>query len=403
MSLSSEISQSADLVVDQLLKAFEDRFESHVGSLVVRAPGRVNLIGDHTDYNEGFVLPITIDRDVYVVVRARTDEVIRLYSVNYEEAVSYDLTAPPPVETGRWTSYVTGAVEELHRRGLLDAGFDLLIYGNVPPGAGLSSSAALEIAVVHALSSVFRLSLEPVEMALLCQTVEHRYAGVQCGIMDQFASRLGRRKHALFLDCRTLEYEHVPLPLEEFDLALVIADSRVTRELANSKYSERRKECNRVVAAIQRSDGQIRSLRDLNADGLNRWAGVLDNTLYDRARHVVSENARVMAARDALREGDFHALGRRMNESHESLRDLFEVSAPELDLLVSSAQHIDGVLGVRMTGGGFGGCTINLVEQNAVPLLKRTLRAAYARKYGREPSVYVLKQNHETEILHGGY
>lgn len=399
MSSSSEVDQSTDIIVDHLLKVFANQYQSNIGRLVVRAPGRVNLIGDHTDYNEGFVLPMTIDLDVYAVLRKRSDQEIHLFSVNYGESLDYLLTRRPPVRSGHWMSYVTGAVEELRRRGLLRTGLDLLIYGDVPTGAGLSSSAALEVAVVFGVNRLFDLGLGAVETALLCQTVEHRYAGVECGIMDQFASRLGRTKHALFLDCRSLEYEHVPLPLEEAGLALVIADSGVTRMLADSKYSERQKECHQIVDVMKRLDSGIMSLRDVTIDLLKQARGSLDQTLENRARHVVTENARVVNARDALLAGDFNAFGDRMNESHQSLRDLFEVSSAELDLLVETAQDCDGVLGARMTGGGFGGATINLVERDAVSGLIRALRSTYRRQVGREPRIYVLKQNHETEVL----
>lgn len=399
-SLSSEVSQSAEIVVHRLLSDFKDQFGSADGALVARAPGRVNLIGDHTDYNDGFVLPITIDHDVYAVVRARADDGVRLYSVNYEDAVFYPLEDRPHVTRGSWASYVTGAIEELRRRGFVSGGFDMMIYGNVPLGAGLSSSAALEVAVVFGLSAALEFDIDPIDAIRLCQTVEHWYAGVQCGIMDQFASRLGRRGHALFLDCRTLDHEHVPLPLFQSGLALVIADSRVTRELANSKYSERRDECDAIVAVANQSDGDVMALRDLTPAVLGRLGDALTETLRNRARHVIEENQRVKSARDALKASDFEAFGTLMNESHESLRDLYEVSAPELDLLVATAQNISGVHGARMTGGGFGGCTVNLVEQAAVSELKQTLRNSYADEYGREPRVYVLKQNHQTELLY---
>lgn len=401
-SLSSEVSQSAEEVVHRLLSSFGNRFGSAEHTLVARAPGRVNLIGDHTDYNDGFVLPITIDRDVYAVARAREDDEVRLYSVNYDESVSYALAHRPDAPPGHWTSYVTGAVEELHRRGYVKGGFEMLTFGDVPLGAGLSSSAALEVAVVFTLGALLDFDIDPVETVRLGQTVEHRYAGVQCGIMDQFSSRLGRRGHALFLDCRTLDHEHVPLPLYRSGLAIVIADSRVTRELANSKYSERREECDRIVEIARSSDGNARAIRDLTIPKLDLLGDALGSTLRDRARHVIEENARVMAARDALKAGDFKAFGELMNESHESLRDLFDVSVPELDLLVATAQETDGVFGARMTGGGFGGCTVNLAEQTAVSPLKRALRSRYMEAYNREPAVYVLKQNHQTEILFEG-
>lgn len=386
-------------VVEALLDKFQRAFDRQA-QLAVRAPGRVNLIGDHTDYNDGFVLPATIDRDVYAVLAAREDRSVRVRSLNFEASVDYTLERRPSVAAGSWKSYVTGAVEELHGRGYLTRGFDLLVYGDVPLGAGLSSSAALEVAVVFGLTTLFDLKIEAIESIRLCQTVEHRYAGVQCGIMDQFCSRLGRTDHALFLDCRSLEHEHVPLPLAEADMALVIVDSRVSRELAGSKYGERRRQCEAAVAALRELDASIIALRDVSADILEAQRDHLNDTLAKRALHVVDENARVLRAREALRTGGFDCFGELMNASHVSLRDLFEVSVPELDLLAAEAQATEGVLGARMTGGGFGGCTVNLVRVDAVDHLRSRLEAAYTSQFGRSPHVYVLNENHQTDVMY---
>lgn len=398
-SLSGALGRSSEVVVHHLLELFEETFGAVDGAVVVRAPGRVNLIGDHTDYNDGFVLPITIDRDVYVAARSRGDGLVRLHSLNYQEDLEYALEAMPEFASITWKNYVAGAVEELRRGGFLKCGFDMLIYGDVPLGAGLSSSAALEVAVVFGLEAVDGFDIDPIDTVLLCQSVEHRYAGVQCGIMDQFASRLGRRGHAVFLDCRTLDHEHVPLPLAQTGLALVMADSGVTRELADSQYSERRAACERIAAVAARSDGRVTALRDVDLDLLDRISSSLEPDLLRRARHVIEENVRVERARDALKKGDFSTFGTYMNQSHDSLRDLYEVSVPELDALVATALEIDGVLGSRMTGGGFGGCTVNLVKQESVGNLRDTLVRSFSGRYGREPDVYVLKQNHQTERL----
>lgn len=386
-------------VVEALLERFQGAYERPAG-LVVRAPGRVNLIGDHTDYNDGFVLPATIDRDVYAVCARREDLHVRIGSVNFDENIDYALNRRPSFETGSWKSYVTGAIEELRSEGHLSGGVDMLIYGDVPLGAGLSSSAALEIAVVFGLATLFEMELDPVDEIRLCQTVENRYAGVQCGIMDQFCSRLGRTDHALFLDCRSLEHEHVPLSLADAEMALVVVDSRVSRELSGTKYGERRRECEAAVAALGETDTSIQALRDVTADVLEAEGHRLDKTLAQRALHVVDENARVLRARKALRTRAFDGFGELMNASHTSLRDLFEVSAPELDLLVAEAQATDGVLGARMTGGGFGGCTVNLVRIDAVEHLRSRLETAYSSKFGRSPVIYVLRENHQTEVLY---
>lgn len=386
-------------IVKGLLGRFQHAF-GQPGRLVVRAPGRVNLIGDHTDYNEGFVLPATIDRAVYVVLAPREDGRVRIRSSNFDEAIEYPLEQRPVGTAGSWTSYATGAVEELRSGGYLSGGFEMLISGDVPLGAGLSSSAALEVAIVFGLTKLFDAEIDPVDAILLCQRVEHRYAGVQCGIMDQFCSRLGWKDHALFLDCRSLEYEHLPLPLADAGLAIVIADSRVSRELAGSKYGERRRECEAAVSALSASNPAISALRDLTADILEAEGHRLNDTLAKRALHVVNENARVMRAREALRAGEFEGFGELMNASHWSLRDLFEVSAPELDLLVAVAQSTDGVLGARMTGGGFGGCTVNLVRIDALERIRSRLEASYVSEFGRSPEIYVLMENHQTDVLY---
>lgn len=394
----SDVESDEHIDLDALLDQFSAAFRREA-DIAVRAPGRVNLIGDHTDYNDGFVLPATIDRDVYVLLAVRNDPIVRLRSANFDESLEYPVERPPDVPAASWKSYVTGAIEELRTLNLVSHGFDMLVTGNVPLGAGLSSSAALEVAVVFGLQSLLEFELNAIDCIRLCQRVEHRYAGVQCGIMDQFCSRLGRRDHALFLDCRSLEYEHEPLPLADAGLAIVIVNSRVSRELAGSKYGERRRECEAAVDVLRRSAPDIVALRDVSADLLHAERGNLDAVLASRARHVVEENERVLQAAAAMRAGDYGQFGQLMNASHDSLRDLYEVSIPELDLLVSEAQSTVGVLGARMTGGGFGGCTVNLVEADSVEELRGRLEWIYEERFRRRLDVYVLEENHQTEIL----
>lgn len=376
-------------VHEALTRTFGDRGEV----CVVRAPGRVNLIGDHTDYNDGFVLPMTIDRAVYVALRRREDRSVQLLSLNYGERLSYRLDARPDVAASSWASYVTGVVEELRVRDVVSSGFDAVLYGDVPLGAGLSSSAALEVAVVVGVPTLFGRALEPVAAARLCQYVEHTYAGVRCGIMDQFASRLGRQAHALFLDCRTLDFDHVPLALD--DHVFVVIDSKASRGLVGSRYNERRAECEAGVAAFQRIDPSITALRDVSVDFMDRHESVLPDPVRRRCRHVVTENQRVLDARAALSAGALSRFGALMTQSHVSLRDLYEVSSPQLDLLVDTALLVDGVLGARLTGAGFGGCTVNLVHRAAVPLLKARIVGVYRAAFGLVPDVYVLDQNAE--------
>ncbi len=378
---------------ETLREHFARRYCDAAGIRMALGPGRVNLLGDHTDYNDGFVLPMTVDRAVYVALRARSDDTVRLYSVNFDQAVDYTLGNLPEVETDSWASYMGGVVEELRTRGLLQRGFEAVIHGDVPLGGGLSSSAALEVATTVALQRLFDFALDAVEAVKLCQTVEHRYVGVQCGIMDQFASRLGRAGHALFLDCRSLEHRDIPLDLSQ--ARVVIVNSGVKRKLAGSKYNERRAECQAAVDAIGAKAPGIAALRDVSPELLAGHAGDLPENVARRARHVVEENARVEAATELRANGDLEAFGALMNASHASLRDLYEVSCPELDALVEIGQGTPGVLGSRMTGAGFGGCMVNLARPEAVDPLCRRIQEIYPSRFNLEPEILALERNLE--------
>jgi galactokinase len=351
---------------------FSDHFGDPTGAVVGRAPGRVNLIGEHTDYNDGFVLPTTIDRHIEVVARRRSDRQVRIVAADLGERREIDLDSPIDYADSGWLPYVLGVVHELVQRGRIQKGVDLVFRGTVPRGAGLSSSAALEVATALALDAIFNLWLNPVDMARLCRDVEHRYAGVRCGIMDQFASRLGRSDHALLIDCRSLDARHVPMPLDGH--RLVIVDSGIRRELADSEYNQRRTECEEAVALLREVDAPITSLRDVTPDMLSTHEHRLPPDLFARCRHVVSENHRVLEACERLARGDLPGFGRLMNASHLSLRNDFEVSHPALDRLVEEAHGVDGVLGSRLTGAGFGGCTVNLVAESALSELEERLR-----------------------------
>lgn len=336
------------------------------------APGRVNLIGDHTDYNDGFVLPMIIDRHVEMVARRRPDRQVQIVAAESGERVDNTLGEPIDYSSPNWLPYVLGVVHELAQRGRLSSGIDIVFRGTVPRGAGLSSSAALEVATALALDTVFNLWLNPVDMARLCRDVEHRYAGVRCGIMDQFTSRLGRSDHALLIDCRSLEARHVPMSLDGH--RLVIVDTGDRRELADSAYNQRRTECEEAVALLREEETSITSLRDVTPGMLSAHENRLPPDLFARCRHVVSENHRVIEACERLSTGDLPAFGRLMNASHLSLRNDFEVSHPALDRLVEEAHRVDGVLGSRLTGAGFGGCTVNLVAETALPEFEQQLK-----------------------------
>ena len=387
----------------RLLGAFEEHFGAEASAdpsrlAVARAPGRVNLMGDHTDYNDGFVLPATIDLAVYVVLRRRRDQRVRLHSLNFEEGVTYPIAEPPIASLPTWARYAAGVTEEIRKRSTEDVptGFDGLLFGSVPLGSGLSSSAALEVAVAMGLDALFELELEAVETARLCREVEHNYVGVNCGVMDQMAARLGKARHALSLDCRSLEYDHVPLPLEE--ARLVVVDSRVSRELASSKYNERRRECDEAVAYFQQAGAEVNALRDVTPALFEAHRTRLPEPLRSRCRHVVTENQRVVKAAQLLSDGHIDAFGKLMKASHRSLRDDYEVSANELDVLVEEAASVEGVLGARMTGAGFGGCIVCLARPGAAAMLENRLTTRYRRQFGRKPAVYAIKQNLEAAV-----
>ncbi|MEM7022441.1 MAG: galactokinase [Pseudomonadota bacterium] len=386
-------------ILADLRRQFAETHGSAEGIRIARVPGRVNLLGEHTDYNDGFVLPMTIDRAVTYALRPRDDRMVVLHSLNFSQHLRFPLDEPPMTEPGEWTSYVVGAIQELRQRGLLPGGFEGVVTGDVPLGGGLSSSAALEVATVVGLQALFGFDLDPAEAAKLCQLVEHRYAGVQCGIMDQFAARLGRQGHALFLDCRTLDNDHIPLALD--DTRVVIVNTGVKRALASSKYNERRAECDQAVAHFQRIDPAVRALRDVTPAMLETHGAGLTDTVRMRSHHIVHENRRVLDAITALREHDLATFGRLMNESHASLRDLYEVSCAELDALAEIGQSTPGVLGARMTGAGFGGCTVHLAQAAAVEPLTQTILQTYPARFNLEPTIHVLSTNFEAGEIAG--
>ncbi|MGB0222034.1 MAG: galactokinase [Luminiphilus sp.] len=364
---------------------------------VIMAPGRVNLIGEYTDFNEGFVFPMTVDRGVYVGIRARDDQRVRVKSIRFGELIDYRLDDFEKPEPGHWSCYVLGVVEELRLLGLVSHGFDAVIDGNLNLGAGLSSSAALETATALALQSLFGFEMSRVDVATLCQRVEHRYANVMCGIMDQFASGLGRSNHALLLDCRTLSHVNIPTHLDKY--RIVIISSEVKRELASSAYNERRAQCEEGVALFRQYDPTIASLRDVTPDLFDAYGDQLSEVVFRRCRHVITENARVLDASAALAADELVQFGRLMTASHNSLRDDFEVSCDELDCLVDIANCTEGVLGSRMTGAGFGGCTVTLIHMDAIETLRANL-LPYTDRFGLNPEMFVLQGNLEAgEVL----
>ncbi len=353
---------------------------------VFRAPGRVNLIGEHTDYNGGFVMPAAIEFYTWVAVGRRADRILSVYSEQFDETVKFPLDglAGPPRK--HWSDYVRGVAAVLQAAGQELHGANLMISSDVPLGAGLSSSAAIEVSSALAIASISGIELPSLDMARLCQRAEHEYAGTHCGIMDQFISIFGQAAHALMLDCRSLDYLLLPLPE---DVRVVICNTQVKHELAGGEYNRRRADCEAGVACLRQHDSNITALRDVTPDFLKEHKAELSGVVYRRCRHVVSENQRVLAAAAALKSSDMHRFGELMYASHASLRDDYQVSCAELDMLVEIASGLDGVYGARMTGGGFGGCTVNMVNADAMSDFRAQVSQLYQAKTGKMPSIYV--------------
>jgi len=353
------------------------------------APGRVNLIGEHTDYNDGYVLPIAVDSRTHVAAAPRDDRRFRVYSAEMGELLEFDLDAPRASRRGDWGDYVEGTARSLEKRGMAIFGADLWLESTIPPGAGLSSSAALEVAVGYALLRL-RDAAEPDrrKLALAAQAAEHEYVGTLCGIMDQLVVALAERDHALLIDCRSLEVRPIAVRLGE--LRIVVFDTTVRHELASSEYNQRRAECLEGVRTLSRLDPSIRSLRDVSEELLNEGEPLLEHATFRRCRHVIREMARTLKAASALENRDFVAFGALMSASHDSLRDDYDVSCRELDVVVETALAAPGVYGARMTGGGFGGSAIVLVEEQAISLLHERLALRSREELGIVPRFFTV-------------
>jgi len=368
----------------ELGRHFEDLF----GSVprIFRAPGRVNLLGEHTDYNEGFVMPCAIGFSTRVAISPRQDRKLVIRSENFSEQFEFDVDALPARGKGVWCDYVVGTAVMLQEIGHPIPGASLLVKGEVPIGAGLSSSAAIEVASALALLSLNGAQLPLPEVARLCQRAENLFIGARVGIMDQFVSCLGKAGQALMLDCRSLEFKLIPLP---DDLRLVICNTMVKHEHASGAYNRRREECDEGVKLLAQWYPDIRALRDVGVEQLEQHTAQIPQPIYNRCLHVVSENQRVLAGAECMTAGDVRRFGNLMRESHRSLRDLFEVSCRELDVMVEVAESLPGYWGGRMTGGGFGGCTVNLVQSADAQRFAEEVSERYHSAIGIKPDVYV--------------
>ena len=385
---------SVDTSQGSLEAGLTQRFRARYGvePRLFRAPGRVNLIGEHTDYNDGFVMPAAIQFSCWVAASSRDDNKLVIHSENLNDGVTVDLENAKPL--GDWSDYAVGAAVIPHRDGKRLTGANLLIRSEVPIGAGLSSSAAIEVSVALAMLSLSGYQVDRKQLALWCQRAENEFAGMRCGIMDQFIACYGRGDYALKLDCRTLDYELLPM---QAGVEIVICNTMVKHKLAAGEYNIRRSQCEEGVRKLAAVLLGVRALRDVSSSQLEQYRELLDPIVYRRCRHVVSEDERVQSAASALNKGDLRLFGKLMDESHESLRRDYEVSCTELDTMVELARQQEGVLGARMTGGGFGGCTVNLVRTENAPAFQRAISDAYQKATGLLPEIYVCRASQGAE------
>ena len=376
---------------------FAEKFPGNELSLIVRSPGRVNIIGEHTDYNEGFVLPAAIDKSVYIAIGLREDEEIHLVANDLNETFLVNISDLKPVGDINWPNYILGAVAQFVKKGVTIKGFNAALTSDVPIGAGLSSSAAVECATTFALNELLKTGFDRLTMIKMAQKAEHEYAGVMCGIMDQFASMMGKKDHVIKLDCRSLAYEYVPFKLE--GIKILLLNTNVKHSLASSEYNTRRKECSQAVEWVKKYEPTINSLRDVTEEMLDKYVLVKDKLIDKRSRFVVQEIQRLLKGCYDLQIGDFGALGKKMYATHEGLSKMYEVSCKELDFLVDAVKGKEGVIGARMMGGGFGGCTINLVKEKAIEELVATIKPAYEKEMRLPLTHYIASIENGTGVI----
>ena len=380
------------MIQQNVLDKFKELFGADGDIRVYFAPGRVNLIGEHTDYNGGHVFPCALTIGTYMAARKRDDRKLRFYSMNFDNlgVVESSLDEFTPDPDGLWTNYPMGVMWAFEGRGMkLESGLDIVLFGNIPNGSGLSSSASLEVVTGYMLKDIYGFDVTNQDIALIGQYSENNYNGCNCGIMDQFAIAMGKAEHAIFLDTATLKYEYAPVRLK--DAKIVISCSNKKRGLGDSKYNERRAECEEALAELQKVV-DIKSLGELSEEQFEEYKGAIGSEVrMRRAKHAVYENQRTLKAVEALKENDVETFGKLMNASHVSLRDDYEVTGIELDTLVEEAWKVDGVIGSRMTGAGFGGCTVSIVKDEAVEHFIEAVGSAYEKKIGYSADFYVVE------------
>ncbi len=384
--------ESETKIKEMLLDKFAELFGDTDGVKVYFAPGRVNLIGEHTDYNGGHVFPCALTIGTYAAARKRTDKKLRFFSTNFGEmgVIESDVDDLKASKEAGWTNYPKGVMWAFSLRGMqMDSGLDMIIYGNIPNGSGLSSSASLEVLTGYLLRDLYGFSVTNVELAQIGQYSENNFNGCNCGIMDQFASAMGKKDNAIFLNTADLSFEYAPLVLE--GAKIIVTNSKVKHSLVDSKYNERRSECEQALKEL-RTVVDINGLGDLTEEQFEaNQSAIKDDVRRKRAKHAVCENQRTLRAVEALKNSELDLFGRLMNESHISLRDDYEVSCEEIDVLVEEAWKVDGVIGSRITGGGFGGCTVSLVKDEAVAEFQHKVGAAYEKRFGIQADFYVVE------------
>lgn len=370
----------ADLIRSQFVELFGKE------PLLVRSPGRINLIGEHTDYNDGFVMPAAIDKEIVFAIANADDKKSTIHSINYGEHITVVIDSIRPVDNPKWANYLLGVLHRIVEAGMPAQPFYCVFGGDIPTGAGLSSSAALECGFAFAINELFQLNIPRMDIIQMAQWSEHHYVGVMCGIMDQFASVMGKAGHAIFLDCETLEHRYVPLDLR--DHVLILCDSKVKHSLVDSAYNTRREECAHGLAILRRQHPQLESLRGASMEMLEKQRDEFPAVVYNRCAYVIAEIERVRLASQDLDNGNLAAFGKKMFDTHDGLSRLYEVSCAELDFLVDEARKFDGVLGARMMGGGFGGCTINIVKQSVAENFIRHMERRYRETFSINASCY---------------